>query len=251
MKKDLISINGTVQAYLLNRAGQVDGLLLSDGKQLHLPKHLSEALQEAVEPGDTIEALVEPGEESPLGSFRTKSLTNTQTGQIVADQPPPQPSTPGEPLRVEGMMIHWLVGHKGELKGFILSDGTCLHVPPHIGKTLTERVKTGDQLIAQGYGTHNDIGTSLEVETIELNGQLLVDLNFKSAQYHQRAADNYEQAAHHHRQAAKHSEAGEREKISHHAHLAHEYHLQAMKHAEEASKKNRDRTDKEFQPEKL
>ena len=63
-KKDLTSINGTVQAYLLNRSGQVDGLLLSDGKQLHLPPHLSATLQETVKPGDTIEALVEPGEKS-------------------------------------------------------------------------------------------------------------------------------------------------------------------------------------------
>lgn len=82
MKKDLTSINGTVQAYLLNRVGQVDGLLLSDGKQLHLPPHLSAALQEAVKPGDTIEALVEPGEKSPLGEeFRTESLTNAQTSR--------------------------------------------------------------------------------------------------------------------------------------------------------------------------
>ncbi len=238
MKKDLISINGTVQAYLLNRAGQVDGLLLSDGKQLHLPPHLSAALQEAVKPGDTIEALVEPGEKSPLGEeFRTESLTNAQTKKTVTDQPPSPPPTPGEPMHVEGSMAHWLVGHKGEPKGFILSDGTYLHVPPHVGKTLTERVKTGDQLSAQGYGTRKD-GTSLEVETLELNGQPLVDLSPKGAQHHQKAADHHEQAAHHHRKAAKHSEAGVHEKVSHHAHLAHEHQLHATKHAEEAGKQH-------------
>ncbi len=72
-KKDLTNINGTVKAYLLNKAGQVDGLLLQDGKQLHLPPHCSAALQQAVKPGNTIEALVEPGEESPLGSDALKA----------------------------------------------------------------------------------------------------------------------------------------------------------------------------------
>ena len=130
MKKDLISINGTVHAYLLNRSGQVDGLLLFDGKQLHLPPHCRTALQQAIKPGNTIEALVEPGKESPLGEeFRTQHLTNTQTGQKVADQPSSSASLLGQPLQVEGSIAHWLVGHKGEPKGFILSDGTYLHIP--------------------------------------------------------------------------------------------------------------------------
>ena len=217
-KKDLTNINGTVQAYLLNKAGQVDGLLLQDGKQLHLPPHCSAALQQAVKPGDTIEALVEPGEESPLGSeFRTQSLKNAQTGQTVVDQPPPPEPKLGEPMHIEGSMTHWLVGHKGEPKGFILDDGTYLHIPPPVGKTLTERVKSGvdaqrlvvrHRLIAQGNGTRNDFGTSLEVLKLEMNGQKLVDLSDNSAKHHKQAADHHEQAAHHHPLAAKHSEAG-------------------------------------------
>jgi hypothetical protein len=42
MKTKLSSINGTVKAYLINPKPEVDGLLLSDGKQLHLPPHLSQ-----------------------------------------------------------------------------------------------------------------------------------------------------------------------------------------------------------------
>ncbi|MBV9386739.1 MAG: hypothetical protein JOZ78_09960 [Chroococcidiopsidaceae cyanobacterium CP_BM_ER_R8_30] len=236
-KKDSISISGTVQAYLLNRSGDIDGLLLFDGKQLHLPPHCGTALQQAVKPGDTIEALVEPGKESPLGEeFRTQRLTNTQTGKIVADQSSPSASLPEQPLQVEGSIAYWLVGHKGEPKGFILSDGTYLHVPPHIGKTLTERVKQGDRIVAQGYGTRNDIGTSLNVEAIELNGQQLLDMNNFGTPQHKQAADHYEEAAHHHRKAAKHLEAGEPEKAAHHARLAHEHHLQATQYWEAAGK---------------
>lgn len=238
-KKNSTSINGTIQAYLLNRSGQIDGLLLFDGKQLHLPPHCGTALQQAVKPGDTIEALVEPGKESSLGQeFRTQHLTNTQTGQTVTDQPPPSESPEGQPLQVEGSIAHWLVGHKGEAKGFILSDGTYLHIPPHVGKTLTERVKQGDRILAIGYGTRNDIGTSLTVEAIELNGQPLLEMSNFGTPRHKQAADHYEEAAHHHRKAVKHLEAGEHDKAAHHACLAHEHHLQATQYSEAVGKQH-------------
>ncbi|MDF5718424.1 MAG: hypothetical protein PUP93_32305 [Rhizonema sp. NSF051] len=237
MKKQLITLNGTVEAYLLKPEGQVNGLLLTDGKQLHLPPHLSAALQEAVKPGDTIEATVEPGESSPLGEeFRTQRLTNTETGNIVADQPPAPSPKPGEPLSVEGNVMHWLVGHKGEPLGFILADGIYLHIPPHIGKNLTHQVKIGDRLSAEGYGTRNDFGISLTVETLKCNEQPLVDLSVKGSHHHKHAADHYELAAHHHRKAAKHSESGEREKAAEHVKTAHVHQKQALKHTEEADK---------------
>ncbi|MEG5001571.1 hypothetical protein [Microcoleus sp. B4-D4] len=61
MKTQLSIINSTVKAYLFNAKGQVDGWLLSDGKQLHLPPH-HQAMQSiekkakphAIEPSDKV-----------------------------------------------------------------------------------------------------------------------------------------------------------------------------------------------------
>lgn len=79
MKKPLSSIHSTVRLYLCNPKGQLDGLLLSDGSQLHLPPHLGTALQQAVSLGDPIQATVEPGAASTFGQeFRVLSLTNVR-----------------------------------------------------------------------------------------------------------------------------------------------------------------------------
>jgi hypothetical protein len=79
MKTKLSSINGTVKAYPINPKPEVDGLLLSGGKQLHLPPHLSTVLQQAVQPGDGIQAKVEPGFPSTFGQeFRILNVTNSR-----------------------------------------------------------------------------------------------------------------------------------------------------------------------------
>ena len=96
MKTKLSSISGTVNAYLINPKGPVDGLLLSDGKQLHLPPHLSTVLQQAVQPGDSIQATVEPGFPSTFGQeFRILSVTNSRSMQTVVERPPV--TAPSEP----------------------------------------------------------------------------------------------------------------------------------------------------------
>ncbi|MBO3462178.1 hypothetical protein G7B40_016995 [Aetokthonos hydrillicola Thurmond2011] len=239
MKKQSVSINGTVQAYLLQSEGQVEGVLLSDGKQLHLPKHLSAAVQETVKPGDIIEAIAEPGEPSTLGEeFRTLNLTNIRTGKIVSDQPSSPLPKQGEPLSVEGNVAHWLVGHKGELKGFILSDGSYLHVPPVLRKNLTERVKLGDRLSAQGYGTRNELGTSITVETLICNEQLLMEFHAKDAHHYKQTAHHHELAAHYYRKAAKHAESGEQQKTAEYLRIAREHQQQALNHTEEADSRS-------------
>ena len=43
---------GTVGQYLLNPHGEVDGLLLSDGTQVHFPPHMGDELVAAVKPQD-------------------------------------------------------------------------------------------------------------------------------------------------------------------------------------------------------
>ncbi|MDR3615233.1 MAG: hypothetical protein P4L53_16870 [Candidatus Obscuribacterales bacterium] len=171
------TVNGTVKSYLLNPGGQVDGLLLADGKQLHFPPHMGAALRQAARPGDSIQATVEMGNQSVYGrECRTISLTNPKTGATVVDQPPlspPSPPVPGQAVTAKGTIARWLVGHMGEVNGFLLSDGTQVHFPPHLGFALNQQVKVGDAVAAQGYGTRTDFGTSLDLAAMTVNGKSL------------------------------------------------------------------------------
>jgi len=164
-----------IKSYLLNPGGQVDGLLLSDGKQLHSPPHLGQALQQAAKPGDSVQATVEPGNQSQYGQeYRTISLTNPKTGATVVDQPPlypPPPPAPGQALSAAGRVIQWLVGHMGEVNGFVLSDGAQVHFPPPMGFALNQQMRVGDSVSVQGYGTRTAFGTSLDLTAMTVNGK--------------------------------------------------------------------------------
>ncbi len=172
-----ITIVGTVERYLMNPGGQADGLLLSDGKQLHFPPHLSSALLQVARPGDQIEATAEPGLQSKYGQeFRTISLTNTRTRQVVIDQPPaypPAPPAPGQLLTVSGAVSNWLVGHFGEVRGLLLSDGSEVHFPPPLQQSILAAIKRGDRVSVQGYGTRSSIGTCLDATGMTVNGKSL------------------------------------------------------------------------------
>jgi hypothetical protein len=171
------TVAGTVQKYLMNPAGLADGVLLSDGKQLHLPPHLSSAFVHMAKAGDKVQATVEPGLQSPYGQeFRTISLTNTKTGQVLVDQPPafpPPPPGPGQELTVSSKVSQWLVGHGGEARGMLLLDGTEVHFPPYMQQEIVAQIKPGDAVTVQGYGTRSTIGTCLGATAITAHGKRL------------------------------------------------------------------------------
>src|SRR5215207_1763361 len=50
----LPEVKGTVQAYSLTPRGDVDGLILNDGTEVHFPPHMSAQLVFAVKPGDAV-----------------------------------------------------------------------------------------------------------------------------------------------------------------------------------------------------
>ena len=233
MKTTLSSIHSTVSIYLCNPKGEIDGLLLEDGSQLHMPPHLGVALQQAVQLGDPIQATVEPGAASTFGQeFRVLSLTNFRTQATIVASPPISGSTPPEteqPFTVEGKVETYLVGHKGELKGLLLSDRAQLHIPPHF-RASAAQVKLGDQVIAEGMGVRRELGTSLRVTTLQVNGELLAEQAEPAGKHRSKAIEQHEQAAHHHLEAAKHYRDGDFKQAKHQAQLADEHHRRALKH---------------------
>jgi hypothetical protein len=52
--QQLPAIQGQVAQYSLTPRGDVDGVILQDGTQVHLPPHLGAQLVQAVKPGDTV-----------------------------------------------------------------------------------------------------------------------------------------------------------------------------------------------------
>ncbi len=170
------NFSGKVERYLLNPEGLVDGLMLSNGLQVKFPPHMTNSLITTVKVGDSIKVVGDSGIPSSLAQeIHAFSITNTTTQRTVVNQPPadppPSPSNSYSNLSVEGTAQHWLVGHRGEIKGIILSSGAQVRFPPHVGDQLFNTAKLGASIQAQGFGTSTNYGQVLEVTSLKVNGQ--------------------------------------------------------------------------------
>lgn len=161
---------GQVQRLLINPYGEVDGLRLADGTVVRFPPHLSQALSATIKPGDAVRVIGRP---QSRGSVKADAIVNATSGQTVYDQPPPpdagRPLPPHlraqalRPQRVEGQVDAVLTGPRGEANGVILTDGSIVRFPP---ESLRLSVLPGAPFAADGLGTRNALGTSLEAISV-------------------------------------------------------------------------------------
>ena len=64
----------------------------------------------------------------------------------------PAPSAPVQPTpSVSGTVQQYLLTPHGEVEGLLLSDGTVVKFPPHLGAALASNVKPGDTVTALGF----------------------------------------------------------------------------------------------------
>src|SRR5262249_47261841 len=138
----MMMIGGTVMRFTLTPRGDLDGLILGDGTQVHVPPHLSAELAAAVKLGD---AVTVSGSRSPTGAlFVAVSVTDPATNQTVTDRGPPAPGLmpppppPGLPApgalstMVQGRVQRLLRGPAGDVDGALLDDSTVLRMSPHV-----------------------------------------------------------------------------------------------------------------------
>ena len=92
---------GQVAQYSLTPRGDVDGVILQDGTQVHLPPHLGAQLVEAVKPGDAVTIRGLKAQAIPL--IQVISITDGASGKTVVDSGPPAapPSAAGHGLSVD------------------------------------------------------------------------------------------------------------------------------------------------------
>src|SRR6266566_4700858 len=72
------TVQGAVSQYLMNPNGEVDGLLLSDGAQVHFPPHMSADLTRAVRTNDNVSA---QGVHENPAFFHAFAISDTATSE--------------------------------------------------------------------------------------------------------------------------------------------------------------------------
>jgi hypothetical protein len=165
----LPAIKGQVAEYSLTPRGDVDGVILQDGTQVHLPPHLGTQLVQVVKPGDAVTIRGLKAQALPL--IQALSVTSDLSGQAVVDNgPPPLPPQPMatayQPLQVQGRVREPLYGPRGDMNGALLDDGTQVHLPPDRAMTMSASLAPGQPLAAQGWGVAGPYGKSIDAQQI-------------------------------------------------------------------------------------
>ena len=177
----LPAIKGKVAQYTLTPRGDVDGLVLDNGTEVHFPPHLSTQLVYAVRPGDTV--TIHGLKAQALPMVQAMSITSDASGQTVVDTGPPAggpgrrgPDAGGQPLQVQGQVKEQLHGPRGDLNGVLLQDGTIVRLPPPEAQRLAAQLAPGQQIYAQGHGTVSPLGKALAAQSIGPNQSQAVAL---------------------------------------------------------------------------
>lgn len=172
---DQTEFTGKVTSYLLNGKGVVDGLLLDDGTQVKFPPNLSDRLVKVAQSGNEVSVMGTPGVPTDFGQeVKASSITNTETGEMIAEEPPVAPKAVDDEennMTATGQVEQWLVGRRGEIKGMILSSGTQIKFPPHVGERLSTTAKDDSEIEVEGVGIENDYGTIIEAKMLQVDGE--------------------------------------------------------------------------------
>jgi hypothetical protein len=164
----LPTIKGQVAQYSLTPRGDVDGLILTDGMEVHLPPHLGAQLVFTAKPGDAV--TIHGLQARAIPMVQAVQITNDATNQSVTDTGPGGPSRgPGgaeQGMEAQGRIKASLFGPRGELNGVLLDDGTQIHLPPPEAQRLAAQLAPGQTIYASGFGSASPLGRSLAARAI-------------------------------------------------------------------------------------
>jgi hypothetical protein len=156
---------GVVERFLLNPHGELDGLILQDGTEVHFPPHLSTAVSKALRPGaDVIVYGLRPRRALVVAAVSLEASGHT----IVDDGPNDDARTKLPRIRLEtsGTILRALHGPKGETRGALLDNGTIVRLAKHAGPDATKLLIVGKPLAARGEGVATPDGQCIEAHLI-------------------------------------------------------------------------------------
>lgn len=195
----LPAIKGTVAEYSLTPRGDVDGLILKDGTEIHLPPHLGTQLVFIAKPGDAV--TIHGLHAREVAMVQAMQVTNDATSQSVTDTGPtggpengpkegrkdgpkgearagrgPGPEMRGAPMDAQGAVKQQLHGPRGELNGVLLADGTIVRMPPPEVLRLQAQFAVGQAVFVRGNGLSSPLGRVVDAREVGPDAQHLTAL---------------------------------------------------------------------------
>ncbi len=149
----LPAVKGRVRQFTINPHGDVDGVVLDDLSQIHVPPHMGAALRRLVAVGDVVEARYVKPRDADV--FAAVSVSDAG-GRTIVDEGPVhgprghRPRPQSKPAHVASTVRRTLFAPKGEVCGALLDDGTQLRVDPKANADLADYFRDGAAIEAWG-----------------------------------------------------------------------------------------------------
>lgn len=147
---------GVVAQYSLTPRGDVDGLILKDGTEVHFSPRASTQLVFAVKPGDAV--TIHGMKAKALPMVMALSITNDASGATVEGMRGPAMRGPGSSIEASGAVKEMLHGPRGEANGVLLADGTIVRLPPSEVARMADQLAVGKTVFARGNGYAGALG---------------------------------------------------------------------------------------------
>jgi hypothetical protein len=170
----LPAITGKVAQYLLGPRGDVDGLMLADGTEVHVSPGLSSELVFTVKPGDAITIHGLKAKAVPM--VAAASITNDASGVTIAGRMGHAMHGGGASIEAQGVVKAALHEPHGEINGVLLEDGTVVRLPPPEARKLAAQLAIGQKLFARGTGVKSPLGEVIMASQIGPDATKLTDI---------------------------------------------------------------------------
>lgn len=165
----LPATHGSVAAVIPNEAGDIDGLLLASGQEVHLPPHFSPALRRRLKLGDTVEIRgVKPRDVDLLVAVAVRFEDGAEVSGPPRQGKKPRRDHAVDPQRwsYEGTLARLLHGPHGDVHGLLLEDGVVGRFPPHAERGWQRQLQPGATLRLEGRWQDTPYGPLIQVDRL-------------------------------------------------------------------------------------
>ena len=197
------TVQGSVRSFSYGPAGDVNGIILEPGTEVHVPPDQATQLNSLAPVGARVHATgwlhTGPLGDTHVDATTITNLNNQNTLNFQTPPPPPDPGAPPPPnanpaepppapppvpssvdpsavlgpatlgtdATITGVVRSFNFGPAGEVNGLILSEGTVVYFPPDQGNQVTLLVRRGMRVRVRGWVRQGPAGNELlSAETI-------------------------------------------------------------------------------------
>jgi hypothetical protein len=170
----LPAMKGKVAQYTLTPRGDVDGLILDDGTEVHVPPSVSTELVFAVRPGDAVTIHGLKARAEPM--IAAASVTNDASGVTVMANVGRRMGWRAPPIEDTSKVKEVLHEARGDMNGVLLEDGTVVRLPPREAERIGATLGVGQPLFVRGAGIASPLGKVIMARQVGPDQAHLTDI---------------------------------------------------------------------------